>query len=86
LSIDDLDAPFSRDAAALIRLTDVKAAIIRGCSPPTGTETFLKLQGAGSEGVVLIANDFSRAAKVADIAPNVPKTTLSLLANHPAEK
>jgi len=86
LSIDDLDAPFSTNAAAIIRLTDVKAALIRGCRPQAGTDTFLKLQGAGSEGVVLIANDFSRAAKVADIAPNVPATALSQLANHPAKK
>ena len=86
LSIDDLDAPFSPEAAALIRLTDVKAALIRGCRPPTGTDTFLKLQGPKSEGVVLVANDLSRAAKVIDIAPNVPATALSQLANQPAKK
>ncbi len=86
LSIDDLDTPFSKDAAALIRLNEVKAALIRGCRPPAGTDTFLKLQGAKSEGIVLTANDFIRAAKVADIAPNVPTTALSQLANHPVEK
>lgn len=86
LSIDDLDAPFSQDAAELIRLTDVKGALTRGCRPPTGTDTFLKLQGAGSEGVVLVANDLSRAAKVVQIAPDVPKKALSILANNLAEK
>ncbi|MHC4692782.1 MAG: glycoside hydrolase family 28 protein [Planctomycetota bacterium] len=86
LSIDDLNAPFSQDSTALIRLSDVKAALIRGCRPPTGTETFLELQGAKSEGIVLTTNDFSRTAKVAQIAPNVPATALSQLANHTAKK
>jgi len=86
LSIDDLDAPFSQNAAALIRLTNVKAALIRGCRPPTGTDTFLKLQGPKSKGVVLVANDLSRAGKVAEIAPNVPKTALSQMTNQTAEK
>ncbi|MHC4084742.1 MAG: glycoside hydrolase family 28 protein [Planctomycetota bacterium] len=86
LSIDDLDAPFSQGAAALIRLTDVKGALIRGCRPQARTDTFLKLQGPKSDSVVLVANDLSRAGKVAVIAPNVPKTALSQLANLPAEK
>ncbi len=86
ISIDDLDTPFSQDAAAIIRLTDVKGALIRGCRPQAGTDTFLKLQGPKSKDVVLVANDLSRAGKVAVIAPNVPKTALSLLANQTAEK
>ena len=86
LSIDDLDAPFSQDADAIIRLTDIKGALIRECRPKAGTDTFLKLQGSASEGVMLVANDLSRAGKVAVIAPNVPKTALSQMANHTAEK
>ncbi|MHC4656323.1 MAG: glycoside hydrolase family 28 protein [Planctomycetota bacterium] len=86
LSIDDLDAPFSQDAAAIIRLINVKVALIRGCKPQAGTDTFLKLQGSASKGVLLTANDLSLASKVAEIAPNVPKTALSLLANQTAEK
>ena len=86
LSIDDLDAPFSRGAGAIIRLTDVKGALIRGCRPQAGTDTFLKLQGPASKGVLLTANDLSRARKVAVIAPDVPGTALSQMANQTAEK
>jgi polygalacturonase len=86
LSIDDLDAHFSQDAASMIRLTDVKGALIRGCSPQTGTDTFLNLQGPATEAVVLTANDLSRVAKIAEFAPNCPKTALSLLSNYIAEK
>ncbi|MHC4640950.1 MAG: glycoside hydrolase family 28 protein [Planctomycetota bacterium] len=86
ISIDDLDAPFSQDASAMIQLTDIKGALIRGCRAQAGTDTFLKLQGPLSEGVVLTANDFSRVDRIAEKAPDLPKTALSLLSNHTAEK
>lgn len=86
ISIDDLDVPFSQDAGAIIRLTDVKAALIRGCRPQAGTDTFLKLQGSASEGVVLVSNDLSRVSRVAEKAPDVPKKALSILSNHSVEK
>jgi len=86
LSIDDLDAPSSQSAAAIIRLTDVKAALIRGCRPPAGTDTFLKLQGSSSEDVVLVSNDFSRVSRIAETNPDVSKTVLSVLSNYTAEK
>jgi hypothetical protein len=86
LSIDDLEAQFSKDDAAMIRLTDVKGALIRGCRPQEGTGTFLNFQGPASKGVLLTANDLSRVSRIAEIAPNVPKTALSQLANHTAQK
>ncbi len=86
ISIDDLEASFSQDAKAIIRLADVKGALIRGCRPPAGTDTFLKLQGSASEGVVLVANDFSRVSRIAETTPDVPKTSLSLVSNHTAGK
>jgi polygalacturonase len=86
LSIDDLDAPFSKDAAALIRLIDVKGALIRGCRPQMGTDTFLKLEGTASEGIVLATNDFGRVDKITETAPEVPKTALSILPNNTAKK
>jgi polygalacturonase len=86
LSIDDLDAQFSKDAAAMIRLTDVKGALIRGCRPQIGTDTFLKLQGPASEGVVLVANDFIGVSRIAETTPDVSKTALHILSNHTTEK
>jgi polygalacturonase len=86
ISIDDLDAQCSPNAKAIIRLTDVKGALIRGCRPQIGTDTFLKLEGSASKGVVLVANDLSRVSRVAEMAPDVPKTALSQLANQAVEK
>lgn len=84
--IDCLDTAYSQDACATIRLTDVKGAFIRGCKPQKGTDIFVKLDGPASEGVVLVANDLSRVSRIAEIAPDVPKTALSQLANHTVEK
>ena len=86
ISIDDLEAPFSQDAAALMRLTDVKGALIRGYRPQMGTDTFLKLQGSASEGIVLTANDLSRVSRIAEKTPDVSKTALYTLSNHTAGK
>jgi polygalacturonase len=86
ISIDDLDAPFSQDASAIIRLTDIKGALIRGCRSHTGTDTFLKLEGSASEGIVLVANDLNRVSRIAETTPDVPKTALSILSNQTAEK
>ena len=84
--IDSLDAPYSPGAAAIIRMTDVREAFVRGCRPKTGTEVFLNLQGPRSRDVVLLANDFSGVGRIAVTAPDVPKAALAQLANHIAEK
>jgi len=80
--IDGLNAAFCPGASSTIRLTDVKGALIRGCRPKVGTDVFLKLQGAQSDNVVLMGNDFSGVSKVAQISPDVPNRALSELANH----
>ena len=84
--VDRLDAPFSGGAGAMVRLTDVKGVFIRGCRPPAATDTFLRLEGAASERVVLVANDLSGVGRIAEIAPDVPKTALSKPANHVPEQ
>ena len=84
--IDSLDATFSAGASSMVRLTNVKGAFIRGCRPRTGTDTFLKLEGEASEGVVLVANDLSRVRRVVEMASDVPKAALAEIANHVEQK
>jgi polygalacturonase len=86
ISINDLETPFTQDAGTIIRLKDVKGALIRGCRPPAGTDTFLKLQGSASEDIMLTANDFSRVGRIAETTPDVSKTALSILSNQTAGK
>lgn len=80
--IDTVDASYSPGAHATIRLVDAKGALVRGCRPKVGTDVFLDLQGAKSERVMLMANDLSGVARVAEIGPEVSKTALAQRANH----
>ncbi len=52
-TLDGLDAAYSTGAAAPLRLTDVRDVLIRGCRPAAGTEVFLQVQGARTDGVTL---------------------------------
>jgi hypothetical protein len=79
--IDDLDAPGSPGTESVVRLTDARSIFVRGCRPKAGTDLFLKLDGMRSEGIILTGNDFSGAFKVLEQAPEVPKKTVSEIAN-----
>jgi hypothetical protein len=81
LAIDGLDAAWAKGAGAMIRLTQVRGALIRGCALQTDVETFLRLEGSASSRLLLTGNDFRSTAKIADTAPGVPKDALSLTAN-----
>ena len=41
------------------------------------TETFLRLEGDATGGVVLEENDFSRVARLVEAAPEVPQDALT---------
>jgi hypothetical protein len=78
LAIDGLDAGFSTGAAPVLGMMQTRDAIIRGCQPHAPGVTFLKLAGADSRNIVLIANDLTGVGQPTEIAPNVPTGTLSL--------
>jgi polygalacturonase len=79
--IDDLDAPFSAGAEAIVRLTNARDVFLRGCRPKAGTDVFLKMEGERSKGIVLVGNDFSNAAKVIEPSADVPTKAVSEIAN-----
>lgn len=79
--IDGLDTPPLPGAESIIRLTDARDIFIRGCRPKSGTDLFLKVDGALSEGILLTGNDFSDGNKVVERAPGVPKKAVSEIAN-----
>jgi len=81
--IDGFDAPVCRSGSSTIRLSDVKDVFIRGCRPKAGTDVFLEVQGAKSEGIVLIGNDFSGVEKVLVSGQDVAKTAVSQTGNAP---
>jgi hypothetical protein len=79
--VDGLDARCSKEAASLLRLTDVQGIAVRGCTPPAGTGVFLKLQGPASRGVTLTANDFSGVQAVTQVGADVPREAVAVMAN-----
>jgi hypothetical protein len=76
VSVDGLDAGFSPAAAAMIRLTQVHGVQIRRSGPRMATETFLRLEGDATGGVVLEENDLGRVETIVDAAPDVPQDAL----------
>lgn len=81
LSIDGLDGSFSPGAAATLRLTDTRAALVRGCRPAEKTSVFLTVQGAKSERIVLTGNNFSGVRKIIQAGQGVPESAVAEFAN-----
>jgi len=81
LVIDGLDTPGSTEARPVIRLTDTRDVLIRGCRPSEPVNTFLQLTGARTERVVLTANDLRRVHRTVQRGPKVAADVLTDLAN-----
>ncbi|UCD53139.1 MAG: hypothetical protein JSW27_10940, partial [Phycisphaerales bacterium] len=82
VSIDGLDSGFSPGAAATLRLTNTRGALVRGCRPVAGTSLYLDLQGSKSERVVLTGNDFSGVREIAETGQDVGERALAEFANY----
>lgn len=78
VAIDGLDAMFSPDAAAMVRLTQTRSALVRGSRPDAPGGVFLRLEGAATRGIALVANDLRGAGKPFESAPDVPSDALLL--------
>ena len=85
VTIDGLDAGFSGGAAAMIRLTQGHGLQIRHSGPKAATETFLRLEGDATGGVVLEENDFGRVGQLVEAAPEVPRDAVVQKKDGPAE-
>jgi len=81
MEIEGLDARCAEDGSSMIRLSQVKDGFIHGCRAPTGTGTFLRLEGDATNRVVLAANDLSQAKKAVEMATEVPEGALSRVGN-----
>ncbi|NOX54332.1 MAG: glycoside hydrolase family 28 protein, partial [Planctomycetes bacterium] len=67
LVIDGLDTAGSSDARPVIRLTDTRDVMIRGCRPVNSVDTFLQLTGGRTARVVLTANDLRRVKRAVQL-------------------
>jgi hypothetical protein len=80
-TVDGLNAAWSSGAVPSLRLTDVQDVWIRGSRPAPGTDVFLKVQGAKTEGVTLMGNDLRGVKKAVEADAGVPQTAVAQIAN-----
>ena len=86
LIVDGLDAACRPDAEPIVHFIQVEGAIVRNSSLRADAGTFLRLDGNATQRVVLLSNELSRAARIAETAIDVPRGALSCVANHGGEK
>lgn len=67
LRVDGLAASAPASSEPLMRLRNVKRALIAGCQAPERTAMALAIEGTETHGVHLVGNDFSRAEKVFEL-------------------
>lgn len=81
LDVDGLRSAPANGSQPIIKLSQTQRALVRGCSAPAGTRTFLEVAGDQSHGITLMNNELSRADKAAATDPNVPAGALTIAGN-----
>jgi hypothetical protein len=71
--IDGLDATAPSSAQPLIRMVNVRDALVTGCHARAKTSLALSVEGERSAGIRLAANDFSQAGKVYEAGGGAPE-------------
>jgi hypothetical protein len=81
LGIDSLAAHPGPEGEPVLAFRQVRGALVRGCVPDEGTGVFLKVTGARSKGISLLANDFSGVRTPVERAPDAPPQSVREAAN-----
>jgi polygalacturonase len=79
--LDLLDAMQADGAVPIIRLHQVRDAIIRGCLPKKGTREFLRVTGAESADIRVMGNDFSKVEKPVSLDADAAQDAVSAIGN-----
>lgn len=77
--IDALAADDSNGAASQVRLTNVRAAMLRGCTPKA--DVFVRVQGEETSGITLTGNDLQAVQAISQVGADVPRGAVAELAN-----
>jgi polygalacturonase len=78
VTIDGLDATCSPDAAALLRLKQVRRLALRRCAPKADVDVLLRIEGDKTEKITLRECDLARVKRPLDAADDVPESAVSL--------
>ncbi|MBN2580767.1 MAG: glycoside hydrolase family 28 protein [Pirellulales bacterium] len=80
-NVSGLVCSYTPDAAPLVRLTETRNVLIRGCQPNAPQGVFIRLEGRDTTGVALIGNDLSRVGKTAELAEDAAADALHTAGN-----
>ena len=77
--IDAFAADHSNGAASQVRLTNVRTAMLRGCTPKA--DVFVRVQGERTSGITLTGNDLRAVQAISQVGVDVPTGAVAELAN-----
>jgi hypothetical protein len=81
LDVDGLRSPPIAGTQPVIKLMQTRQALLRGCSAPAGTKAFLELQGAQTEGIVLMGSNLVAAQQAVQTGAEVLKDVVTVFGN-----
>jgi hypothetical protein len=81
LDISGLRAAVPVGGGPLVRLRQTQEALISGCRPLGDVATFVQVEGEGSSGISLVANDFRRVKTAFETVEGATKTAIRVSAN-----
>ncbi len=81
VTIDSLETPAAKGSESVVGCHQVRGAMIRGCAPKEGTDLFLRVSGAESKAISVLANDFAGVRKAVELADETPKQSVRAIGN-----
>jgi hypothetical protein len=81
LEIDGLRSQSISGSQPVVKLVQTKQVLLRGCSAPVGTKSFLEVQGAQTEGVVLMGSNLLAAEQAVQTGSEVLKDVVTVSGN-----
>jgi polygalacturonase len=79
LALRNLRARPAEGAAAVVRMTGVRGALLTECRAEAGRTTFLRVTGKGSDRIALAANDLGDGAGAVVVEEGLPQTVIRKL-------
>jgi hypothetical protein len=62
----------------VIRLENVRQALIQGCRAPDKAGAYLRIGGKDTDRIKLLANDFGKSGKIIEAAPDLPPGAVAI--------
>ncbi len=85
-NLSGLSCSHAAAAPSVIRMTQVRNILVRGCQPVIPDGVFLRLEGGDTARIALIGNDLSRVGKIADFGEGVEPAVLRSAGNVEAKR